>query len=47
MADVARHWSCPACRSRLFYLAIYTRLMRAAMLEVTSQDYVRTAYAKG
>ena len=28
-------------------MAVLTRVMRAATLEVLSQDYVRTAYAKG
>src|SRR5262249_34379365 len=31
----------------LFYLAIYARLTRAAMLEVADQDFVKTARAKG
>ena len=30
-----------------FYIAIFSRLTRAAMLEVTRQDFVRTAEAKG
>jgi peptide/nickel transport system permease protein len=46
-ADVARHLVLPATTLGLFYLAIYTRLMRAAMIEVASQDFVRTAVAKG
>lgn len=37
----------PATSLALFYVAIYARLTRAAMLEVRSQDYVRTATAKG
>ncbi|WP_455180345.1 ABC transporter permease [Azospirillum melinis] len=45
--DIARHLVLPAATLGLFYLAIYTRLMRAAMLEVTTQDFVRTAVAKG
>ncbi|WP_449231772.1 ABC transporter permease [Azospirillum doebereinerae] len=45
--DVARHLVLPAATLGLFYLAIYTRLMRAAMLEVTTQDFIRTAVAKG
>ena len=45
--DVARHLVLPAVSLALFYAAIYTRLMRAAMLEVASHDYVRTAHAKG
>ncbi|MFG1287738.1 ABC transporter permease [Xanthobacter versatilis] len=46
-ADVARHLILPALTLGLFYLAIYTRLMRASMLEVYGQDFVRTARAKG
>lgn len=45
--DVARHLIMPAVSLALFYVAIYTRLMRAAMLEILSLDYVRTARAKG
>jgi peptide/nickel transport system permease protein len=45
--DVAHHLVLPAVSLALFYAAIYTRLMRAAMLEVAGQDYVRTARAKG
>lgn len=47
MEDVARHLILPALTLGLFYLAIYTRLMRASMLEVYGQDFVRTARAKG
>ncbi len=45
--DVARHAVLPATALSLFYVAIYTRLMRASMLEVYGMDYVRTAFAKG
>ncbi|MFN3937664.1 MAG: ABC transporter permease [Gemmobacter sp.] len=45
--DVARHLIMPAVSLALFYVAIYTRLMRATMLEILNQDYVRTAWAKG
>ncbi len=37
----------PGLSLALFYVAIYTRLVRAAMLEVRAQDFVRTAAAKG
>jgi peptide/nickel transport system permease protein len=47
VADIARHAVLPASALALFYVAIYTRLMRAAMLEIYGQDYVRTAFAKG
>lgn len=45
--DVARHLILPAFTLGLFNLALYVRLTRASMLEVLSQDYVRTAQAKG
>lgn len=45
--DMARHLLMPMVSLSLFYVAIYTRLMRAAMLEVMPQDYVRTARSKG
>lgn len=46
-ADVARHLILPATALSLFFMALYTRLMRASMLEVYSLDYVTTARAKG
>ena len=45
--DIARHTVMPALALSLFYMAIYTRLMRASMLEVYGEDYIRTAFAKG
>ena len=45
--DVARHLILPAATLGLFYVAIYTRLMRAAMLEVYDLDFITTARAKG
>lgn len=45
--DRLRFMILPALSLALFYVAIYARLTRAAMLEVKSQDYVRTAAAKG
>lgn len=47
VVDVARHLVLPALTLSLFYLALYTRLMRAAMLEQFDMDYVVTARAKG
>jgi peptide/nickel transport system permease protein len=47
IADVGQHLILPALTLGLFYLAIYARLTRASMLEVLSQDFVRTARAKG
>jgi peptide/nickel transport system permease protein len=45
--DIARHLVLPATALSLFFMALYTRLMRASMLEVYSLDYVTTARAKG
>ncbi len=45
--DVVRHLVLPATALSLFFMALYTRLMRASMLEVYSLDYVTTARAKG
>lgn len=47
IADRLRYMVLPATSLALFYVAIYARLTRAAMLEVQSQDFVRTAAAKG
>lgn len=46
-ADYARHLVLPALAMAGFFLAIFSRLTRAAMLEVSRQDFVRTAQAKG
>lgn len=45
--DFARHLVLPVLTMALFYVAIYTRLMRASMLEVYSLDFITTARAKG
>jgi len=45
--DIAHHLVLPTITLSLFYLALYTRLMRASMLEQTGMDYVTTARAKG
>ncbi len=47
VGDVAAHLVLPATTLGLFFVAIYARLTRAAMLEVADLDYVRTARAKG
>lgn len=47
VADVARHLVLPATTLGLFYMAVYTRMTRASMLEVADMDFVRTAKAKG
>jgi len=46
-ADIARHLVLPAITLSLFYMALYVRLMRAAVLEQADMDYVTTARAKG
>ncbi len=45
--DVIRHLILPALTLGLLYLAQYSRLSRASMMEVLESDYVRTARAKG
>lgn len=45
--DIAHHLVLPAITLSLFYMALYTRLVRAAMLEQSGMDYVTTARAKG
>jgi peptide/nickel transport system permease protein len=47
VGDVIQHLVLPAGTLGLFFVAIYARLTRAAMLEVADLDYVRTARAKG
>ena len=47
VVDIAHHLVLPAITLSLFYMALYTRLMRAAMLEQRGMDYVITARAKG
>jgi peptide/nickel transport system permease protein len=47
LLDRARYMILPAVSLALFYIAIYSRLARTAMLEAQTQDYVRTAAAKG
>ncbi len=45
--DVARHLVLPAFTLGIVYLAQYSRLTRASMLEILGSDYIRTARAKG
>jgi len=45
--DVARHLVLPAITLASIFLALYSRLSRATMMEVLGSDYVRTAKAKG
>jgi peptide/nickel transport system permease protein len=45
--DVAHHLVLPAFILGIVYLAQYSRLTRASMLEILGSDYIRTARAKG
>lgn len=45
--DVARHLVLPALTLSSIFLALYSRLSRATMMETLGSDYVRTAKAKG
>lgn len=47
MVDLGKHLVLPAVTLGMLYLAIYTRLMRASIIEVSHQDFVKTARAKG
>lgn len=47
VVDIAHHVVLPAVTLTLFYLALYTRLMRASVLDQFAMDYVVTARAKG
>ena len=47
LADRARYMVLPVISLALFYVAIYARLVRVAMIEAKAQDFVRTARAKG
>ena len=46
-ADAVRHLVLPAIALGSIPLAIITRITRASVLDVTNEDYVRTARAKG
>ena len=45
--DVAHHLVLPVITLASIFLALYSRLCRASMLEVLGSDYIRTARAKG
>lgn len=45
--DVAAHLVLPAGTLGLFFTAVYSRMTRASMLEVSQMDFVKTARAKG
>ncbi|MEM6759885.1 MAG: ABC transporter permease, partial [Pseudomonadota bacterium] len=46
-ADIARHLVLPMITLASIFVALYSRLSRATMMEVLQSDYVRTAHAKG
>ncbi|MEJ8472882.1 ABC transporter permease [Roseibium algae] len=45
--DIAKHLILPAGTLGLFFMAVYMRMTRASMLEVSTLDFVKTARAKG
>jgi peptide/nickel transport system permease protein len=45
--DHGRYMVLPTISLSLFYIALFTRLVRVSMIEAKGQDYVRTARAKG
>jgi len=45
--DIAHHMVLPVITLSTIYLAFYSRLARASMLDVLGSDYIRTARAKG
>ena len=45
--DIAQHLILPAGTLGLFFVTVYMRMTRAAMLEVSEQGFVKTARAKG
>jgi len=45
--DLLLHLIMPATVLAFFYLSVWSRFVRSSMLEVLSQDYIRTARAKG
>jgi peptide/nickel transport system permease protein len=47
LLDVMHHLVLPALTLTLIYIAQYSRLARASMLEILGADYIRTARAKG
>lgn len=47
VVDIAHHLVLPTVTLSLFYLALYTRLMRATVLEQRGAEYATTARAKG
>ncbi|GGB29606.1 ABC transporter permease [Allosediminivita pacifica] len=45
--DIAKHLVLPALTLGLFFMAVYMRMTRASMLEVSNADFVKTGRAKG
>ncbi len=45
--DIIRHLTLPVITLSSIFLALYSRLSRATMMEVLGSDYIRTAKAKG
>ncbi len=45
--DILHHLVLPAATLGLFFMAVYVRMTRASMLEVSRLDHVKTARAKG
>lgn len=47
VSDIAAHLVLPTLALSLFFMSVYVRLTRAAMMDVMMQDHVRTGFAKG
>lgn len=47
LLDYAAHLALPALTLSIYYVAVYMRLTRAAMVETLAEDFIRTARAKG
>jgi len=47
LGELAKHMVLPVASLAIIQIAAYTRYLRSSMLEVLSQDYIRTARAKG
>ncbi len=47
LLDLGHHLVLPAVTLGSIYLAVYSRLARASMMDVLGADYIRTAWSKG
>jgi len=47
LLDITQHMILPTLCLAIYYMATYTRLMRASVLDISGQDFIRTARAKG